>query len=186
MKAINIKCEVKMKFKYGIFVLVLISLLVLTGCKKDQNVNSNPAADGSKESYPAQDNVVPQPTQASYPAPATPESIQSTQSTTPGYPAPANAPVRENASLMQVEILSLAKSEKSPDFVIAHVRVNTTAATAGLDEYDPNLAGQELDILLAAGDADSLAVGNIINLTVSYRGDEWGGGYYGRELSLAN
>ncbi len=176
-----------MKFKYGIFVLVLISLLVLTGCKKDQDVNSTQAVDGSKESYPVPETVVPTPTLASYPAPAkTPESTQSTETTDPGYPAPDNVPVRENASLMQVEILSLAKSEKNPDFVIAHVRVNTTAAAPGLDEYDPNLTGQELDILLAARDADSLAVGNIINLTVSYRGDEWGGGYYGRELSLAN
>ena len=84
---------------------------------------------------------------------------------------------------MQVEILSLTPSEKSPDFVVAHVRVNTAAAAEGFDQYDPNLAGQEIDILLPAGDAAGLAVGGIINLTVSYRGDEWGGGYYGSEIT---
>ncbi|MGA9397721.1 MAG: hypothetical protein WBV22_05605, partial [Anaerolineaceae bacterium] len=102
----------------------------------------------------------------------------------PGYPAPGNdspstAPVRENASLMNIEVLSITPNEKNAEDVILHVKVNTTAATNGMDEFNPNLAGQEIDIHVNKADAANLAVGNILNLTVSYRGDEWGGGYYG-------
>ncbi len=89
------------------------------------------------------------------------------QAATPaGYPAPgtdnspSGAPVRENASLMQVEILSLTPSEKNAEYVVIHVRVITTAPTEGLDEYNPDLAGQEVDIFLLVKDAVSLEPGD--------------------------
>ncbi len=175
-----------MKIKYGILILILISLIALSGCKTKETVSETVVPEGSSEGYPVPEVNLPLVTTSEgYPAPDSsvgePEVI-----TDPGYPAPSGAPVRENASLMQVEILSLSPSEKSPDFVVAHVRVNTTAAAEGFDQYDPNLAGQEIDILLPAADAAGLSVGSIINLTVSYRGDEWGGGYYGSSITVGN
>ena len=53
----------------------------------------------------------------------------------------------------------------------------------GFDEYNPNLVEQEIDIKLAIGDAANLVPGDVIILTISYRGDEWGGGYYGTGIS---
>ncbi len=94
-------------------------------------------------------------------------------------PPPARAPVRPNASLATVEVLSLTTSAERADTVILHALVKNTAPTEGLDEYDPNLAGQEIDINLASGEAATLVPGDVISLTLSYHGDEWGGGYYG-------
>jgi hypothetical protein len=102
----------------------------------------------------------------------------------PGVQPPLGAPVRENASLMGVEVLSISPNEKNSAEVIIHVKVVSSAAANGMDEYDPNLVGQEIDIHLNAADAVNLAAGSTLNLTVSYRGDEWGGGYYGSNLTL--
>jgi hypothetical protein len=158
-----------MKKNLLILVVILLSLFLLSGCKSDEaapvpDASGEKAGDTTLPGYPAPDSTIP-------------------EETMPGYPAPAGAPVRENASRMNVEVLSLAQSEKNSEYVVMHVRVNSTAPVDGMDEYDANLAGQEVDITLAVGDAVSLAPGDIINLTVSYRGDEWGGGYYGTEIS---
>ena len=104
---------------------------------------------------------------------------QATTQNTGKVPPPAAGSVRPNASLVTVEVLSLTPSKDRPDTVIVHVLVKTTAPAEGLDEYNPDLAGQEIDINLAAGEAANLVIGDVISLTLSYRGDEWGGGYYG-------
>jgi hypothetical protein len=177
MKTINLSCEENMKIKYGMLILILLNLLVFSGCQKDQSVNETAAPVGS-ESYPEPVISVPLINPSDYPAPDDGEGNTNSVIT-----VPQNAPVRENASLMQVEILSLTQSKVSPDYVIVHVLVNATTPVKGFDEYDSTLAGQEIDILLVTGDAISLAPGDVINLNVSYRGDEWGGGYYGSNIS---
>ena len=162
-----------MKTKLGILTLVLISLLVLSGCKTGEPTLETNPADGISTGYPAPQLPVQAATSAGYPAPGTDHS-------------PAGAPVRENASLVQVEILSLTPSEKNAEYVVLHVRVITAAPAEGLEEYNPNLPGQEIDILVLAGDATSLEPGKIIDLTIRYSGDEWGGGYYGSNITTNN
>ena len=109
---------------------------------------------------------------------------QATADNNGSVPPPAGGPVRPNASLATVEVLSLMTSQNNPEYVVAHVLVKTTTNAEGFDEYNPNLVGQEIDINLAVGDAAVLAPGDIIILTISYRGDEWGGGYYGSTSTL--
>ncbi|MBN2258668.1 MAG: hypothetical protein JW704_12780 [Anaerolineaceae bacterium] len=155
--------------------IAIISLFMLSGCQSDTGAKTG---EKPAEGYPASDGSEPLAADPGYPAPVDTETASD-----PGYPAPAGAPVRPNASRMNVEILSLAESEKGAEFMLAHVRVNSTAPVEGMDEYDPNLAGQEIDITLAFEDGIMLAFGDIINLTVAYRGDEWGGGYFGSEIS---
>jgi len=166
-----------MKIKYGVLILVLVSLLVLTGCKTADKEVTEGATDG----YPNPDVVLPLVTSPGYPAPDS-----AAGEPQPGYPAPAGAPVRENASRVGAEILALTPSEKNSEYVVAHVRVNSLGMVEGFDPYDPEMVGKEIDILLTTADAAGLAVGNTISLTVSYRGDEWGGGYYGTAVTLEN
>jgi hypothetical protein len=185
MKPSKVLHEEKMKIKYGILILILISLLALSGCKTKETVTETAAPESSSGGYPAPEINLPLVTSPGYPAPeSTPAEDKAVSE--PGYPDPSSAPVRENASLMQVEILSLTPSDKIPDLVIAHVRVNNTAAVEGFDQYDPNLAGQEIDLLLTVADAARLTVGDVIELTVSFRGDEWGSGYYGSNITAGN
>ena len=155
-----------MKYPIVILTLLVIGLTGLAGCQPNQPVLETNAA-----GEPTLGNLI----------------IVTTlpQVTPPGNgdaPQPAGGPVRENASLATVEVLSLTASKENPEFVVLHVLVKVTAPAEGLDEYNPSLAGQEIDINLAAGDAATLAPGDVIILTLSYRGDEWGGGYYGTEI----
>ena len=156
-----------MKKQLIIPLLIVISFSLLTGCKSKQAstgnpVSGNPATGNNGTGYPAP-QVNPN---SSYPAPGVSGSV-----------------VIDNASQMTVEILSLTPNTKDPQYVTAHVKVNFSVPVEGKSEYNPNLAGQEIDIKLTVADAANLAVGNILNLTVSFRGDEWGGGYYGSEIS---
>jgi len=154
-------------------VAILLGLSLLGGCqsgaKPDDGSGEGPVTDPGQAAYPAP-QIQPTATARAYPGPD-------------GPGQPAGAPVRENGSIMNVEVLSLAQSEKNPDFVVIHVKVNATTPAPGLEEYDPNLASQEIDINLRVGDAVGLAPGDILRLTVSYRGDEWGGGYYGSNIN---
>lgn len=161
-----------MKIKSFLILFLLVSLLALGGCKTAQPVvetGVSPAA--GDDAYPVPQAAVTIPASEAYPAPDSGE-------------GPAGAPVRPNASLMNVTILSILPDEKDSTQVILHVTVNTSQPANGLEEYNPGAVGQELDIRVSAQDAANLAVGNVINLTVSYRGDEWGGGYYGSGISL--
>lgn len=159
-----------MKIKHGILLLILICMSLFSGCKSDQQVDETVSTSDSSTGYPAPDTTI---------LKITPPN------TSPGYPAPGSegspstGPVRENASLMNVEVLAITPNEKNTGDVILHVKVNTSIPTNGLEEFNPNLVGQEIDIHINSTDAASLALGDILNLTVSYRGDEWGGGYYG-------
>lgn len=159
-----------MKKQLLIPLLMVISFSLLTGCKSQQGSTGNPTS-----AIPASENQTTKTDGAGYPAPqVTPVS---------GYPAPADSIVTDNASQMTVEILSLTPNTKDPQYVTAHVKVNFSEPVEGKIEYNPNLAGQEIDINLSVADAATLVVGNILNLTVSYRADNWGGGYYGSEIS---
>ena len=154
-----------MRKEIEITVLILLSLTLLAGCKNEQPKSA--VMDWS----------------TAYPEQIQPAVIPDAGTLQPGV---MSAPVRENGSIMNVEVLSLARSDRNPDFVVVHVLVNATAPAAGLEEYDPNLAGQEIDINLRSGDAASMLPGDIIRLTVTYRGDEWGGGYYGSDINHQN
>jgi len=168
-----------MKIKYGMLILVLVSLLVLSGCKAAEQTADKSVTENATDGYPNPDVGLPLVTTSDgYPAPDS-----AAGEPQPGYPAPAGAPVRENAARVQVEILALTPSEKSPEYVVAHVRVNSLGMVEGFDPYDPEMVGKEIDILLTTADAASLVVGDLIDLTVSYRGDEWGGGYYGTGIT---
>jgi hypothetical protein len=153
-----------MKSSIAILILFCLSLAGLAGCQTAQRDFNN-----SQEINPTLSNLTI----------ITPQS----QTTPPGKvgppPPPSGAPVRENASLVTVEILSLNYEKDKPDYVVVHALVTATEPVEGLDAFDPNLVGQEIDIYMMAGEAASLEVGNIIKTTISYRGDEWGGGYYG-------
>ncbi len=165
-----------MKSKLGILALVLISLLILTGCKTDQPKDGSITTSESSAGYPAPEVTIPQIT----PPVVTPF----------GYPAPGSdtspstGPVRENASAMNVVVLSIIPNDKNAEEMILHVKVNSAVPANNLEQYNPNLIGQELDVHVSRADAANLAVGNVLNLTVSYRGDEWGGGYYGSSITL--
>jgi hypothetical protein len=152
--------EVKMKHITLILTLIMISFGALAGCQTAQPV---------MDPTPNNILVTVQP--------------QATDQAGGRVPPPARAPVRPNASLATVEVLSLTPSKDRPDTVIVHVLVKTTAPAEGLDEYNPDLTGQEIDINLAAGEAANLVAGDVISLTLSYRGDEWGGGYYGTMIN---
>ena len=156
-----------MKYPIVILTLLVIGLTGLAGCQPNQPVLETNAA-----GEPTLGNLIIVTVQPQ----ATPQSNDR-------IPPPAGGPVRENASLATVEVLSLTTSKENPQFVVLHVLVKVTAPAEGLDEYNPSLAGQEIDINLAAGDAANLAPGDVINLTLSYRGDEWGGGYYGTGIN---
>lgn len=157
-----------MKKQLPILLLILIGISLLTGCKPEATdsvtmenpVVVNPTAEIGGTGYPA-----PQPV-SGYPAPGT-----------------SGSQVIDNASQMTVEILSLTPNAKDPRYVIAHVKVKTTTPVEGKPEYNPDVAGQEIDINLLAADAANLAVGDALRLTASFRGDEWGGGYYGSDIS---
>jgi hypothetical protein len=156
-----------MKKQLIIPLLIVISFSLLTGCKSKQASTENPVSGN-----PTTGN-----NGAAYPVPqVNPNS---------GYPAPGASAsvVVDNASQMTVEILSLTPNAKDPQYVTAHVKVNFSVPVEGKVEYNPNLAGQEIDINLTVADASALAVGNILNLKVSFRGDESGSGYYGSEIS---
>jgi hypothetical protein len=181
MKTINMLCEVKMKVKYGILILILVSAFILGGCKNDQTASDTATPDGSAPSYPEPVVAATTETSPGYPAPGS--ATGEPQVPDVGYPVQSSAPAMDNASLMNVEILALTPNPDKADLVILHVWVNTTAPAEGYIEFDPDLAGKEMDIQVAAGDAASLAVGDVIDLTVSYRGDESGGGYYGYDIS---
>lgn len=160
-----------MKSKIGILALVLISLIILTGCKTDQPKDESISTPGSSAGYPAPEITAPEITLPGYPAPG-------------GNTSPAIGPVRENASAMNVVVLSITPNEKNADEMILHVKVNSAVPANNLEQYNPNLIDQEIDIHVSRADAANLSVGNVLNLTVSYRGDEWGGGYYGSNITL--
>jgi hypothetical protein len=158
--------EVKMKYPFAILLTILAGLLLFSGCSPARE--TPPGVAGTPENLIIV-TVEPQ---------VTPRMDFVAQ--------PPGAPVRPNASRMQVEVLSLAQSEDNPDYTILHVLVFSTAPAEGLDEYASNLAGQEIEILLAVGDAVSLAPGDLLKIIVSYRGDEWGSSYYGSNVSYVN
>jgi|GEM_PF-2355674 len=160
-----------MKIKLGILILFLISLLILSGCKADQQNGETGATVDSSTGYPPPEIPIPEVSPPGYPAPGSDTS-------------PSTGPVRENASAMNIEVLSITPNEKNAEDVILHVKVNSSVPTNGLDEFNSNLIGQEIDIHLNVADTANLAVGNILSLTVSYRGDEWGGGYYGTGITF--
>jgi hypothetical protein len=156
-----------MKLQIIILTLLMLCLSVLAACQTAQPVlETNPVVE------PTPGNLIIITTEP-----------QATPQNNGRVPPPAGGPVRPNASLATVEVLSLANSKETPEYVIAHVLVKTTTNAEGFDEYNPNLVEQEIDIKLAVGDAANLVPGDIINLTLSYRGDEWGGGYYGTGIS---
>jgi hypothetical protein len=159
-----------MRKPFFILLIILSCVSVLTGCKTGKGSTATSTLENPASVVPTGGI-----TGAGYPAPAG----------NPGssYPAPPGSVVAENASRMTVEILSLSPAANDPQYVIAHVKVKTSAAVEGKTEYNPNLPGQETDIHLLAADATNLAVGNILILTVSYRMDDAGGGYYGSEIS---
>jgi hypothetical protein len=152
-----------MKIQMTICMLMICGLALLSGCQSTQALT--PGAAGTLENL----------TVVTLETSGTPPALN---------PPPVGAPVRPNASLMQVEILTLAPSEKSQEYMVAHVLVIASAAIEGFDQYNPELSGQEIDILLTTGEAADLAPGDILDLAVSYRGDEWGGGYYGTTSSI--
>jgi hypothetical protein len=157
-----------MKKQLTILLLLVIGISLLTGCKQG-------STDNSTMENPVLENATAEISGTGYPAPQT----------ISGYPAPgiSGSVVVDNASQMTVEILSLTPNAKDPQYVTAHVMVNSSVPVEGKPEYNPNLAGQEIDINLPVADAATLAVGNILNLTVSFRGDEWSSGYYGSDIS---
>jgi hypothetical protein len=157
-----------MKIQTIILTLLILSLGGLAGCLTAQPVlETNPGME------PTLGNLIIVTVQP-----------QATPQDNDRVPPPVGGPVRPNASLATVEVLSLATSKNNPEYVVLHVLVRVSAPAEGLDEYDPNLVGQEIDINLAAGDAVNIAAGKILILTISYRGDEWGGGYYGTDISF--
>ena len=156
-----------MKIQVLILTLLILSLGGLAGCQAAQPVlETNPGVE------PTLGNLI-----------IVTVEPQATPQNDGRFPPPAGGPVRPNASLATVEVLSLATNNDNPEYVILHVLVKVSAPAEGLDEYDPNLTGQEIDINLLAGDAVNIAAGNVIILTISYRGDEWGGGYYGTGIN---
>ncbi len=155
-----------MKKHLLILMLIAISTSLLSGCKTQEGSSTNPVTGNQTQGTSG----------AGYPAPEI--------STEPAYPAPSGQVVAENASRMTVEVLSLTPSANDPQNIIIHVKVNSSAAVEGKTEYNPNLAGTEIDINLTAADAAGLAVGSVLSLTVSFRADNWGGGYYGSEISI--
>ena len=156
-----------MKIQTIVLTLLVISLAGLTGCQAEQPVTeTKPAVE------PTLGNLI----IVTIPP-------QATQENSGRVPPPVGAPVRPNASLATVEVLSLTAVKEDPEFVIVHAMVTAATPAEGFDAYDPNLVGQEIDIHLAVGEAANLVPGDIILLTLSYRGDEWGGGYYGTDIS---
>jgi hypothetical protein len=161
-----------MKIKIIILILISFCLLLLAGCKTEQQTGEARQTLDASVSYPVSETGLPTNTPYAYPAPG-------------GNTPPPVAQVRENASLMSVEVLGIKPNEKNTTEVILHVKVISSAPAKGLDEYDPTLTGREIDIHLDAADAEALAVGSKLSLMVSYRGDEWGGGFYGKEITIS-
>jgi hypothetical protein len=157
-----------MKKQLGILLLIVISLSLLSGCKSEQTTTETSVIEGGAEgaatSYPVPDYTIPQPTS--------------------NYPAPGEGgAIPDNASLMTVEIQSLTPNANDPAYVVAKVKVNATTPVEGMIEYNSNLAGTVIDINLATADAAILAVGDLRIIKVSFRADNWGGGYYGSEIT---
>ena len=105
-----------MKLQTIILTLLMLSLGGLAACQTAQPVlETNPAVE------PTLGNLIIITTEP-----------QATTQNNGKVPPPAGGPVRPNASLATVEVLSLTTSQETPEYVVAHVLVKTTTNAEGI------------------------------------------------------
>ncbi len=128
---------------------------------------------GCNSATPSPTPVPPSPT----PAP--------TSSPLPTDSLPVNrVPAIKNFSLVTGTIVKLAPDSAYPVRVQLTLDIVSTAPVESYPSFTDDKVGQEIDILIDSGLVGNAAVGDTVQVKVSYRGDESGGKFYGSELTL--
>ncbi len=149
-----------MRAKFGILILLLISLSgsLLTGCNSAQ---------------PSPTPVPPTITTAPTTAPL------------PTVSSPVNkGPTVKNYSLVTGSVVKIEPDRVNQSFSRVTLNVTSTSHVESYPSFTDGKVGQEIDVLIDPAQAGTLAVGNTIQVKVTYRGDENGAKFYGSELIL--
>jgi hypothetical protein len=114
------------------------------------------------------------PTQASLPG-----NLPNPNSDTP----PNKMPAVENHSLVSGKVILVAAYPKNSTRVLIRLSVTVSAPVENFRSFTSDKVGQEIEILVDPALASSVKAGDSIQLKVSYRGDEFGGNFYGSDLT---
>lgn len=160
-----------MNIKLGILLLVLLSMSSLSGCKTDNQTHGTKPGVESPVGYPAPGTAAPANLTPAYPAPGR-------------NPPPSGGPVRENASLVKAQVISVRPDPNQAGMLLVKVKILTSIPSGELGDFTSEKINQEIELHLVSLDVPNISAGNVISLTVSYHGDELGGGFYGTQISF--
>ena len=125
---------------------------------------------------------VPLPSPSPVPPTLAPPPVKSTAK--PNNPPGNQAPVMENHSLVSGNILAISADPKNSAMTRIQIHVTASNPVQGSVSFTDDKVGSDIDVLVKPAPASTVKIGDSIQIQVSYRGDEFGGNYYGSDLSL--
>ncbi len=116
---------------------------------------------------------------------AAPTPVPPTVTTAPTIPSPGGrAPAIKNYSLVSGSVLQVSPVAGNSTLVRMMMKIISTAHVENYPSFTDDKVGQEMEVLLDSTLAEKAAAGNNVQIKVTYRGDERGGGFYGTELTI--
>lgn len=102
-----------------------------------------------------------------------------------GEPVIAGAPVIENRSVVTARLIQQSPDPTHPGYTLLRVEILASQDVAGMQNFTREKVNQEIDLLVETAQLPALEPGENLTGEVSYRGDEWGGNYYGQQVQKA-
>ncbi len=126
------------------------------------------------------------PTETAAPTPVPPTvTTAPTTNPSPTIPSPGGrAPAIKNYSLVTGSVLQVSPVAEDSTLDRLVMEITSTAHVENYPSFTDDKVGQEMEILLDSTLAETAAAGNNVQIKVTYRGDERGGGFYGTELTI--
>jgi len=120
------------------------------------------------------------------PTPATPTQSPAPVGTPalPGNPPANRAPVIENHSLVNGSILTIGSDPKNKSVMRIQIHVTASNPAQGSVSFTDDKVGNDIEILVKPVLAAGIKIGDTVQVQVTYRGDEFGGNFYGSDLSI--
>lgn len=102
----------------------------------------------------------------------------------PGNPPANRAPAIENHSLVSGSVLTIGSDPKNKSIMRVQIHVTASNPAQGSVSFTDDKVGNDIEILVKPSLAAGLKMGDTIQVQVTYRGDEFGGNFYGSDLSI--
>lgn len=100
----------------------------------------------------------------------------------PVEPGPAGVPVIENLAVVTGRMIEQTPDPERPDFTVLRVEILSSEDIAGMQNFTHDRVNQEIELLVETAQMPALQPGENFTAEVAYRGDEWGGNFYGQKV----